>query len=185
MVDAAHSSDYYWLFHSYILDLYPSYDEYNSHLLEEQYDYLLTALFDDPGYRESVLEEGSYADPDEYESRQNRSNRACFKRVLKAYNKVVKELDVRGDYTENIYKELLLKYRGDISGLLHYYAAGKKELSLFDLPFLELIAKNAVSDSGKEVEMEGSALTQSLDGNSAGEQAAPVSKTSPLCWSDI
>ena len=174
MADAAHSSDYYWLFHSYILELYPAYDDYNAHFLEEHYDYLLTALFDDPGYRESVLEEGSYVDPDEYESRQDRSNRACFKRVLKAYNKVVKELDVRGDYTENVYKELLLKCREDTAGLLHYYAVGKKELSLFDLPFLELIAKNALPDSGEAVEMEGSVLTRSPDGNSAGEQAAPV-----------
>ena len=49
MADAAHSSDYYWLFHSYILELYPAYDDYNAHFLEERYDYLLAALFDDPG----------------------------------------------------------------------------------------------------------------------------------------
>ena len=40
MADAAHSSDYYWLFHSYILELYPAYGDYNAHFLEEHYDYL-------------------------------------------------------------------------------------------------------------------------------------------------
>ena len=149
MVNAANSSDYFWLFHSRILDLCPPYGDYDAHFLEEQYDYLLVALFDDPGYRKYVLEAGSYADPDDFESRQDRSNRACFKRVLKEYKKVVKELDVRGDYSEDTYKELLLKYRGDITGLLHYYAVGKEDLDLFDLPYLELIAKTAAQGFGQ------------------------------------
>lgn len=140
LVDSANSDDYYWRFHEFLLEMTPGYD-YDSHLLEDDYKELLTALFEDEGYRKAVLDSGSYADPEEYEGRQRRSNRTCLKRVLKEYQKAVKALDEKEDYAENYYKEFLLKYRHDRQGLLRYYAEGKEEPEQCDLPFLEKIAE--------------------------------------------
>lgn len=136
-VDDAHSDEYYWLFHDYLLELAP-YD-YDAHFLEDTYGYLLTALMDDAGYQTAVLDTGNYAEPDMYEGRQHRSNRVCFKRVLKGYKTNIKEL-AREDYKENTYKEFLLKYRSDLPRLLFYYARGKQKLDLSDLPYLRKIA---------------------------------------------
>ena len=138
LVDSAHSSDYYRRFHNYLLNLNPYYD-YDSRFLEDSYGYLLTALFDDPGYRKAVLEPGSYADPEEYEGRQHRSNRTSFKRVLKSYNTNIKELS-KDNYSEDTYKEFLLKYRMDLPRLLRYFARGKSKLEKCDLPYLKEIA---------------------------------------------
>lgn len=137
LLDSARSDDYYWHFHAYLLDLSPYY--YDARYLEENYRYLLAALFEDPGYRKAVLDTGEYADPDEYEERQHRSNRASYKRALKNYQTHIKELE-KGSCQEDPYKEFLLKYRGDLKGLLHYYAAVKKELEMGDLPDLSQIA---------------------------------------------
>lgn len=138
LVDSAHSGDYYRRFHNFLLDLKPYYD-YDSRFLEDSYGYLLTALFDDPGYRKAVLEPGSYADPEEYEGRQHRSNRTSFKRVLKSYNTNIKELS-KDNYSEDTYKEFLLKYRMDLPRLLRYFARGKSKLEKCDLPYLKEIA---------------------------------------------
>lgn len=140
LTDSAGSDAYYWKIHNYLLDLSPYY-EYNSHFLEEEYTELLLALFEDPGYQKAVLDTDSYADPEDYEGRQHRSNRTCLKRVLKEYGKVVKELDNRKDYGEHAYKEFLLKYRRDWTGLFRYYAEGKPEIETADFPFLERIAE--------------------------------------------
>ena len=146
LLNLAKSGSYYWLFHQYLLDLSPY--EYDSRFLEDTYSYLLFALFDTSLYREEVLEDPSFDDKDYYEDRQHRSNRTSLKRVLKEYKKVIKELREKEDYSENNYKELLLKYRGKPGKLLHYYAVGKEKLNVFDLPFLEEIAAAAKKDPG-------------------------------------
>ena len=89
-----------------------------------------------------------FAEKRDYEDRQHRSNRVCLKRVLKDYNKVIKEME-KGDFSEDIYKEFLLKYRFDCRRLLHYYAVGKKDLNIFDVPFLDMIAVAAETGSQK------------------------------------
>ena len=143
LLDSAGSPDYYRRFHEWMLDWNPYY--YDAHFLEE-YSYLLLALFDHEKYREAVIEPGSYADPVQYEDRQHRSNRACFKRILKEYGKVTKEMDARGDYSQDGFKEFLLKLRGDDAGLLKYYAVGKESLEGCDLPYLERIALDPEAD---------------------------------------
>ena len=143
LLDSAGSPDYYRRFHEWMLDWNPYY--YDAHFLEE-YSYLLLALFDHEKYREAVIEPGSYADPVQYEDRQHRSNRACFKRILKEYGKVTKEMDARGDYSHDGFKEFLLKLRGDDAGLLKYYAVGKESLEGCDLPYLERIALDPEAD---------------------------------------
>ena len=171
----ADSVDYYWRFHDFILNLNPEYGDYDAHYLEKQRDYLLLALFDDPGYQTNILGEGSYADPgDGYEDRQHRSNRACFKRVLKEYKKVIKELDVKGDYGQDTYKELLLKVRGDAAGLLHYYAVGKEAIDTFDLPFLELIAQLCFEDRAAAATGSAQAEQTAASGTNRNQQAAPL-----------
>ncbi|MBQ1311888.1 MAG: SNF2 helicase associated domain-containing protein, partial [Blautia sp.] len=169
LLDAAHSDDYYYNFHYFLLDLYPAYDEYDSKFLEDNYDYMLLCLFEDPGYRKAVLDEGNYAEKEEYEDRQYRSNRACFKRVLKEYKAVVRELDDREDYTQDTYKECLLKYRGDLPGLLRYYAEGKEELDLYDIPFLEKIADSPDIDP-----VYISAVSEKIDQFTQWKEAEPV-----------
>lgn len=149
MLESAHSDDYYRMFHSFLLDLSPHY-EYDSRFLEDYYSYLLVTLFDNPGYQKAVLADGSYADKEDYEDRQHRSNRVCLKRVLKDYFKAIKEMDERGNFSVDGYKELLLKYRGDHSRLLHYYAVGKEELNLFDIPYLEEICTSAEAGCAEE-----------------------------------
>jgi superfamily II DNA or RNA helicase len=133
----AGSEDYYWDFHEYLLDLSP--DFYEARFLEESYPYLLAALFEDPGYRREVLDTGEYAEPYDYEERQHRSNRASFKRVLKSYQLHVRELE-KGGYKEDPFKEFLLKYRGGLKDLLHYYASVKAKPAKRDLPYLRQIA---------------------------------------------
>ena len=140
MVDSAKSDEYYQHFHEFLLNMSPGY-EYDARFLEDDYEELLIALFEDPGYRKAVLDTGTYADPEDYEERQHRSNRACLKRVLKEYQKVTKALDEKKDYEEHPYKEFLLKYRADREGLLRYYAEGMEKLDTADLPFLEKIAE--------------------------------------------
>lgn len=137
LINSVGSDTYYWKFHQYLLELSP-YD-YDSHFLEDEYGYLLTALFEDPGYNRAVLETGTYADPVQYEDRQHRSNRTCLKRVLKSYKTNLRELE-KGRYVEDDYKEFLLKYREDLAGLLRYYAEGKSVLESCDLPYLRQIA---------------------------------------------
>ena len=177
MIRSAHSREYYWNVHRYLLSLSPSYD-YDARLLEERFDDLLIALFEDPGYREAVLDTGSFADPENYEERQHRSNRASLKRVLKEYQKAAKALDEKGDYGTHPYKEFLLKYRGDRAGLMRYYAEGKEKPGPEDWPFLREIAGleklnpddvaavakklDEEPENGKETEAVLSALTASL-----------------------
>ena len=145
-LDAPKSREYYRQFHRYLLDLEPAYYDYNAHFLEK-FEYFLLALFEDSGYQEAVIAEGAYADPENYEGRQHRSNRAVFKRIFREYGKVIKELDQKGNYEEDPYKEFLLKYRGDLSGLLKYYAIGMaQELKTYDLPYLEKIAEDPNAD---------------------------------------
>lgn len=141
LLDSAKSEDYYWQYHEYVLNLSGSYD-YNSTYLEDNYSELLLALFEDPGYRKAVLDTGSYADPSDYEDRQYRSNRACFKRVLKDYQRAIKAMDEKGKYDESYAKEFLLKYREDMAGLFRYYAEGKEKLEDCDICYLEEIAKS-------------------------------------------
>ena len=138
-LDVADSKEYYRLFHRFILELSP-YHGYTAKYLESDYDYFLLALFEDPGYVKAVIEDGSYDEPEYYEGRQRKSNRTSFKRVLKEYEKVVRELDVYKNFEQDTYKELLLKYRDDLPGLLRYYAEGKEKLDAFDLPFIKRIA---------------------------------------------
>ena len=133
----AGSEGYYRDFHEYLLDMSP--DFYEARFLEESYPYLLAALFEDPGYRREVLDTGEYAEPYDYEERQHRSNRASFKRVLKSYQLHVRELE-KGIYMEDPFKEFLLKYRGGLKDLLHYYASVKVKLAKRDLPYLRQIA---------------------------------------------
>ena len=144
LVISAKSEEYYWNFHRSILNLSPGY-EYDAHFLEVFFAEPLMGLFEDPGYQRAVLSTGTYADPEDYEGRQHRSNRTCLKRILKDYQKAVKSLE-KGDYSEDYDKEFLLKYRSDWSGLLRYYAQGKERLEAFDLPFLESISHLAGSD---------------------------------------
>ena len=144
LLDAPGSDDYYRRFHNDFLDL-STYD-YDSRFLEDTYEYLMLALFEDAGYRRAVIDPGGFADPEPYEDRQHRSNRACLKRVLKEHDKVVRDLDVKGNYQEDTYAELILKARGDRRALLRYYAEGKAKLDLFDLPFLEEIAADPDAD---------------------------------------
>lgn len=142
LLDSACSDGYYSLFHNYILRLAPAYDAYDSKFLENLYEFMLVCLFENPGYRRAVLDPGTYAEKGEYyEDRQHRSNRAGFKRVLREYKRAVREMDSHGDYSQNTYKECLLKYRKDYPGLLRYYAEGKEMIDDFDIPFLEIIAE--------------------------------------------
>ena len=140
LVDSANSEDYYRLFHEYMLDLSPFYEVYDSHFLEDYYPHFFMMLFEDKGYRNAVLENGSYADAPDYEDRQHRSNRACFKRLLKEYEKTCRELDVQDNYSKNPFKETLLKYRMDLPGLMRYYAESKKDLSTSDMSYLLAVA---------------------------------------------
>ena len=142
-LDIAESPDYYRLFTDYILNMSSGF--YDAKYLEN-YDYMLLALFENEGYRKAVIETGSYADKVYYEDRQLRSNRACFKRTIKEYDKVIKEIDEKGDFSEDGFKEFLLKYRKDYSGLLHYFAVGKEELEQEDLAYLDLIAHEPSPD---------------------------------------
>lgn len=168
MLDAAGSDVYYLRYHDYILNMEHGYD-YDARFLEKDYAELLMALFDDPGYRKAVLDPGGFADPEDYEGRQRRSNRTCLKRVLKEYQKVLRELDEKGKYDENPYKEFLLKYRGDMSGLLRYFAEGKAELEDADLPFLESIAEKTECGADSI-----GAVAEKLDRMSDPEKAGPV-----------
>ena len=148
MLDGPNSREYYRLFHQYLLGLEPAYYDYDAHFFE-QFEFFLLALFENRGYQKAVIAEGSYADPENYEGRQRRSNRAVFKRVFREYGKVIKELDRKSDYQENPYKEFLLKYRGDLRGLLQYYAVGlEQKLKDCDLPYLDKIAE--IPDAGRE-----------------------------------
>ena len=146
MVNAANSDEYIWQFHQSILNLSPFDDDYDARYLEEYYCFLLFALFEDPGYRRAVLDKGSFADPEEYEDRQHRSNRTSLKRVLKDYYRAVKEVECKDDFGEYQLKEFLLKYRGDLSVLLRYYAKGKSTLEPCDMPYLERIAASPELD---------------------------------------
>ena len=146
LVDAAKSEAYYKRFHEYLLDLEPVYN-YDAHFLEK-FDYFLYALFEDEGYCRAVLSDDSYADAPAYEGRQHRSNRAAFKRILRDYKKVVKELDEKDNFEESENKEFLLKYRGDYRGLLKYYAVAltPDHFEAIDLPYLEIIADDPEAD---------------------------------------
>ena len=137
LLDSAHSDAYYRRFHDFMLDMEP-YD-YSSNFIEDYYGYLVMALFDVPDYRDAVVETGFYDDSGGYEERQHRSNRASYKRILKRYNTVLKELS-KGDYQEDCYKEFILKYRNDLTGLLRYYAESKTEIEHYDLLYLREIA---------------------------------------------
>lgn len=64
-----------------------------------------------------------------------------MKRMFKNYQRVVKELDGKGDYKPDYHKEFLLKYREDWPGLFRYYAEGSGKIQEFDLPFLDKIAE--------------------------------------------
>lgn len=139
MANAANSDEYIWQLHEYILDMTPRY-EYDARYLEENRAFLLFALFDDPGYQRVVLEDGSFADAEDYEDRQHRSNRVSLKRVLKDYYRTVKEVELQKNFESYPYKEFLLKYRGDLAVLLRYFAEGKEKLELCDMPYLERIA---------------------------------------------
>ena len=141
MTDEAGSDDYYRLFYRWLLALYPYHADYDSAFLEEYYSYLLLSLYENPGFRRAVVEQEDFAAPEAYEERQHRSNRACMKRVLKNYGTAIRDMEKKGDYSEDDYKELLLKYRGSLSGLLRYYAEGKSKLEACDLPFLREILK--------------------------------------------
>ena len=145
LLDMSKSGDYYWKFHRFLLDLSYNYD-YDARFLEDTYTELLLTLFENPMYQQAVLEPGTFADPEQYEDRQHRSNRASLKRVYKEYKIAVKEMDGKGDYSEHTYKEFLLKYREDWDGLLRYYARGKEKLERCDLPFLKKIAAQPQGD---------------------------------------
>ncbi|MBR0217538.1 MAG: SNF2 helicase associated domain-containing protein [Clostridia bacterium] len=145
LVGAANSDVYYLEYHQYILGMSPY--VYDARFLETYWAEPLMALFEDPGYQRAVLSTDTFADADDYEDRQQRSNRASLKRVLKDYRQVVKALD-KGDYSEDYDKEFLLKYRSDLRGLLRYYAEGKENLGLQDLPFLEEAAALPDPDPG-------------------------------------
>ena len=142
-LDSACSPAYYWRFHEYLLDMGPAYD-YDSRFLES-YEYFLFALFEDAGYQKAVIQKGNYAEQELYEGRQHRSNRVCFKRALKEYGKIVKELE-KGDYSENINKEFLLIYRKDYASLLRYYALEKDVLEEDGLEHLAQIARMPDAD---------------------------------------
>ena len=179
LLHAAGSDEYVWLFHQKLLDLQPRYD-YDARFLESVFSHLLFALFDDPGYRETILDSGEYADAEEYEERQHRSNRVSFKRVLKDYQRVVKALE-KEDYGEDPQKEFLLKYRFDWAGLLRYYAEGKPALEETDLPYLEKTAGEAKNNPGPIA-----AVAAKLDQMAGSAQAGAVlrSLTQPLPESD-
>ena len=136
-LDSARSTAYYRRFHEYLLDLEPYYD-YNSKFLEK-FHYFLLALFEDAGYQKAVIQKGDFADQTQYEGRQRRSNRVCFKRTLKEYGKIIKELE-KGDYSEHLFKEFLLLYRKDYASLLRYYAMEKEQLEEDGLEHLAQIA---------------------------------------------
>ncbi len=148
LADAAQSDDYYQALHAFVLRLSPYYD-YDAHYLEDYYAWMILALFEDKGYYHAVIEPGGFADPEDYEGRQRRSNRACFKRILKEYGRVRKEMENKGDYSDSDYKEFLLKYRKDDKGLLRYYAVGKEKLETEDLPYLLRIAGDPQADTGQ------------------------------------
>ena len=142
-LDSANSEEYYRLFHNYLLSL--ECDEYDSHFLEV-YDYLFLALFENENYRKVVISSGAYEDSRQYEGRQKRSNRACIKRLLREYKKLIKEMDVQQDYCHDGYKDFLLKYRGDMKSLLRYYAEGKEKIEKCDLHYLNIISKMQDAD---------------------------------------
>ena len=140
LLGEARCDDYYWLYYQELLELAPGYD-YNSKFFEEYFTEIQLSLFENPEYRRIVMDSGEFGEPIEYEGRQEKSNRVCLKRLQKGYQKTVKALDEKGDYTEDYYKEFLLKYRDDRAGLLRYYAEGKETLEECDFPFLEKIAE--------------------------------------------
>ena len=92
LIRAANSEPYYWLFHNYLLQLDPAYD-YSATFLQDLFTEIMLALFDDPGYQQTVLSTDHYAEPESYEGRQRRSNRTCLKRVLKEYQRAIKAMD--------------------------------------------------------------------------------------------
>ena len=147
LLDMTESNDYYSNFHDFALSLSPY--EYNAHFLEDYYAWMFLALFEDEGYYHAVIEPGDYADGGYYyEDRQHRSNRASFKRILKEYGKVQKEMENKRDYSESFYKEFLLKYRKDNKGLLRYFCEGKEQLETEDLSYLSKIAHDPAADLG-------------------------------------
>ena len=167
LLDQAASVDYYLNFHDYILELTPFYD-YDAHFLEDDYAWMLLALFEDEGYWDAVIEPGGYAEQELYEGRQHRSNRACFKRVLKEYGRVLREMEKKEDFSENYYKEFLLKYRKDDQGLLRYLAEGKEKLEEEDLSYLTRFAHDPAADVGRI-----RIVAEKLDGL-GGDEAAKV-----------
>ncbi len=171
MADSAKSGAYYRMLHRFLLNLEPDYD-YDARFLEERYPFLLLALFENPGYREAVLDPGGYADPESYEERQHRSNRACLKRVLKEYQHAARALDEKGNMEEHPYKEFLLKYRENLPGLLRYYAEGKEMPEPADLPWLNQIS--GLPELSPEYI---GAVAEKLDTMEQTEEAAAVLRT--------
>ena len=144
LLDLPQSPDYYRCFHQHMLNLESSFYGYDAHVLET-HAMLPLALLENPGYQSAVIETGEYAKTEEYENRQHRSNRASFKRIIKAYKEVNKAL-ATGCYTDHLYMEFLLKYRNDLPSLFHYYAKAKASLKKMDVPFLMRIASLPVSE---------------------------------------
>ncbi len=168
LLRSAHSDAYYWKYHRYLLDLDPAHD-YSAKFMEEVFPELLIALFEDPGYRQAVLAGGAYADPEEYEDRQHRSNRTSLKRVLKEYQRISKAMDEKDDYTEHPYKAFLLKYREDMKGLLRYLAEGENPIEQTDLPYLMMIAEEPETEADQIAH-----VAEKLDGTFFKDQATEV-----------
>ena len=168
LIRSANSEVYYWKYHEYLLNMQPHY-EYDSKLIENRFAEILIALFEDPGYQKYVLESGTFADPQDYEGRQRRSNRTSLKRVLKDYQRIKKAMDEKGDFSEHTYKEFLLKYREDWKGLLRYYAENDIDIEDYDLPFLKLIAAEPELDASQAAR-----VAKKLDEMTDINEATPV-----------
>ncbi len=144
------SRDYYHVFTRCLFSIAPTGVYYDSHIMDS-YRYLMFALFEDPDYFEAVVETESFLDTELYENQQTRSNRAAFKRTLKEYRSLIKDMSKGKDPGENDAKEFLLKYREDYSGLLEYYAMEKPSLDPgSDISYLWKIAEHFGSKMQEE-----------------------------------
>ncbi|MBQ8162474.1 MAG: hypothetical protein IJ083_17240, partial [Clostridia bacterium] len=150
MVREAKSDRYYLNFHELVLDQNDYYG-YEPHLMETKYRNLLLGAFEDPGYKKAVLDSDEFAGIVVGGGKQYRSNRASVKRLLKEYEKTVKQLE-KGSYEENGQKEFLLKYRADWTGLLRFFGCMARKINDSDLPFLEKILEAQEVSFEKEFE---------------------------------
>lgn len=115
---------------------------------------LIFALLEDQRSR-NYLEKSRYLDDKSsgYYSRQTKSNRVFFRKVLKAYDKALKEME-KGNYRDedSSYdeKNTIMKMRKDWNGLLDSYISSSFEITKLDYPYLNEMKNSLVLDEKGE-----------------------------------